>query len=193
MIAIFLKGEDMDIFNEKKVAASVRTDEDFKAALESPVEVIFLQNSDIMNVQGQIEECHAAGKKVFIHMDFAEGIGKDRAGLSYLKNLGADGILTTKTGLIRSARDIGLLAVQRFFIVDSHSVDTAVDSIKIAKPDIVEIMPGVVDKKIKEFAERVDTPILAGGLIEHEEEVDRAISSGAKAVSTADQLLWSYK
>ena len=183
----------MDIFNEKKVAASVRTDEDFKAALESHVEVIFLQNSDIMDVQGQIEECHAAGKKVFIHMDFAEGIGKDRAGLSYLKNLGADGILTTKTGLIRSARDIGLLAVQRFFIVDSHSVDTAVDSIKIAKPDIVEIMPGVVEKKIKEFAERVDTPILAGGLIELEEEVDRAISSGAKAVSTADQLLWSYK
>ena len=45
----------MDIFNEKKVAASVRTDEDFKAALESHVEVIFLQNSDIMNVQGQIE------------------------------------------------------------------------------------------------------------------------------------------
>ena len=77
--------------------------------------------------------------------------------------------------------------------MDSHSVDTAVDSIKIAKPDIVEIMPGVVEKKIKEFAERVDTPILAGGLIELEEEVDRAISSGAKAVSTADQLLWSYK
>ena len=126
-------------------------------------------------------------------MDFAEGIGKDRAGLSYLKNLGADGILTTKTGLIRSARDIGLLAVQRFFIVDSHSVDTAVDSIKIAKPDIVEIMPGVVEKKIKEFAERVDTPILAGGLIEFEEEVDRAIEAGAKAVSTASRKLWDYK
>ena len=183
----------MDIFNERKVAASVRTDEDLRSALESSVEVIFIQNSDILNVKGQIDAAHKAGKKVFIHMDFAEGIGKDRAGLNYLKLLGADGILTTKTGLIKAARETGLITVQRFFIVDSHSVDTAVDSIKIAKPDIVEIMPGVVEKKIKEFAERVDTPILAGGLIELEEEVDRAISSGAKAVSTADKLLWEYK
>ena len=95
--------------------------------------------------------------------------------------------------MIRAAREIGLLTVQRFFIVDSHSVDTAVESIKIAKPDIVEIMPGVVQKKIKEFAEKVDTPILAGGLIEFETEVDCAISAGAQAVSTASQKLWDYK
>ena len=174
----------MDIFSKKKVAASVRTDEDFHDALKTDVEVIFLQNSDILNVNDQISDAHAAGKKVFIHMDFAEGIGKDRAGMNYIKLLGADGILTTKTGMVRTARDIGLLTVQRFFIVDSHSVDTAVESIKIAKPDIVEIMPGVVVKKIKEFAGKVDTPILAGGLIEFETEVDQALEAGATAVST---------
>ena len=183
----------MDIFNTKKVAASVRTDEDFREALKSKVEVIFLQNSNILNVKEQINDAHEAEKKVFIHMDFAEGIGKDKFGLNFIKLLGADGILTTKTGMIRAAREIGLLTVQRFFIVDSHSVDTAVESIKIAKPDIVEIMPGIVQKKIKEFAEKVDTPILAGGLIEFETEVDCAISAGAQAVSTASQKLWDYK
>ena len=183
----------MAIFDNRKVAASVRTDEDFREALTSDVEVIFMQNSDILNVKDQISAAHTAGKKVFIHMDFAEGIGKDRAGLNFVKLMGADGILTTKTGMIRSARDIGLITVQRFFIVDSHSVDTAVDSIKIAKPDVVEIMPRVVKKKIKEFAEKVDTPILAGGLIEFEEEVDNAIDAGAKAVSTANKKLWNYK
>ena len=183
----------MSIFETKKVAASVRSDEDFCSALESDVKVIFLQNSNILNVKDQIERAHKADKKVFIHMDFAEGIGKDKSGLNFVKLMGADGILTTKTGMIRSARDLGLLTVQRFFIVDSHSVDTAVDSIKIAKPDIVEIMPGVVEKKIREFAERVDTPILAGGLIEFEEEVDRALEAGAKAVSTANRKLWEYK
>ncbi len=183
----------MSIFETKKVAASVRSDEDFCSALKSNVKVIFLQNSNILNVKEQIERAHGAGKKVFIHMDFAEGIGKDKAGLNFVKLMGADGILTTKTGMIRSARDLGLLTVQRFFIVDSHSVDTAVDSIKIAKPDIVEIMPGVVGKKIKEFADRVETPILAGGLIEFEEEVDRALEAGAKAVSTANHNLWEYK
>ena len=129
----------MTIFDNRKVAASVRSEEDFRAALKSDVEVIFMQNSDILNVKEQIIDVHEAGKKIFIHMDFAEGIGKDRAGLNFVKLMGADGILTTKTGMIRAARETGLITVQRFFIVDSHSVDTAVESIKIAKPDIVEI------------------------------------------------------
>ena len=183
----------MGLFDNIKVAASVRTDEDFKEALKSDVEVIFMQNSDILNVKEQITQAHSSGKKVLIHMDFAEGIGKDRAGLNFIKLMGADGILTTKTGMIRSAKDIGLITVQRFFIVDSHSVDTAVESIKIARPDVIEIMPGVLEKKIREFAEKVDTPILAGGLIEFKEEVDSALEAGAKAVSTASKNLWNYK
>lgn len=183
----------MGLFDNRKVAASVRTDEDFKEALKSDVEVIFMQNSDILNVKEQITQAHSSGKKVLIHMDFAEGIGKDRAGLNFIKLMGADGILTTKTGMIRSAKDIGLITVQRFFIVDSHSVDTAVESIKIARPDVIEIMPGVLEKKIREFAEKVDTHILAGGLIEFKEEVDSALEAGAKAVSTASKNLWNYK
>ena len=126
-------------------------------------------------------------------MDFTDGIGKDRAGLEFLKNLGADGILTTKTNMIRPAREMGLITVQRFFIIDSHSVDTAVESIRIAKPEVVEIMPGVVVKKIKEFAEKVNTPILVGGLLEFEEEVDAALEAGATAISTARRELWDYK
>ena len=106
----------------------------------------------------------------------------------------ADGILTTKTNMIRPAKDIGLVTVQRFFIVDSHSVDTAVESIRIAKPDVVEIMPGVVCKKIREFSDKVrNTPILAGGLIEFKEDVDNAIEAGATAVSTANRQLWDYR
>ena len=140
-----------------------------------------------------IDKAHKAGKKIFIHMDFVEGVGKDRIGLEYLKNLGVDGILTTRSNMIRAAKELGLVTIQRFFIVDSHSVDTAVESIRIAKPDVVEIMPGVVRKKIREFAEKVSTDILAGGLVEFKEDVDLAIEAGATAVSTADRELWNYR
>ncbi len=95
--------------------------------------------------------------------------------------------------MIRPAKDLGLVTVQRFFIVDSHSVDTAVESIRIAKPDVVEIMPGVVSKKIREFSEKVSNDILAGGLVEFKEDVDEAIAAGATAVSTADRELWNYR
>ena len=184
---------DKAVFNNRRVAAAVRTQEDFQAALTSKVDVIFLLYSNILTVEEHIRKTHEAGKKVFIHMDFTEGIGKDRAGMEFLKRLNADGILTTKTNMIRPAKGAGLITVQRFFILDSHSVDTALDSIRIAKPDVVEIMPGVVVKKIKEFADKVNTPILVGGLLEFPEEVDAAIEAGATAVSTADRILWDYK
>ena len=184
----------MSVFDNRKVAAAVRTEEDFTVALQSKVDVIFLLSSNILSVGEHIQRAHDAGKKVMIHMDFAEGIGKDRAAMNFIHMQGADGILTTKTNMIRPAKEIGLVTVQRFFIVDSHSVDTAVESIRIAKPDVVEIMPGVVSKKIKEFSERVqNTPILAGGLIEYKEDVNEAIKAGATAVSTACRDLWNYR
>ena len=183
----------MSVFGNRKVAAAVRTKEDFEIALLSRVDVIFLLYSSILTMKAYVGKCHKAGKIIFIHMDFAEGIGKDRAGLELLKRMGVDGILTTKTNMIRPAKDLGLITVQRFFIVDSHSVDTAVESIRIAKPDVVEIMPGVLSKKIKEFAQKISTDILAGGLVEFPWEVDDAISAGAAAVSTADRDLWDYR
>lgn len=67
------------------------------------------------------------------------------------------------------------------------------ESIRIAKPDVVEIMPGVVSKKIREFSEKVSNDILAGGLVEFKEDVDEAIAAGATAVSTADRELWNYR
>jgi len=183
----------MSVFSSRRVAAAVRTREDFDISLDSKVDVIFLLYSSIMNIESYVKRAHNAGKKIFIHMDFVEGVGKDRAGMEFLKSVEVDGILTTKTNMIRPAKDCGLITVQRFFIVDSHSVDTAVDSIRIAKPDIVEIMPGVVEKKIREFSRKVSMEILAGGLIEFKEDVDSAIEAGATAVSTASRELWNYR
>ena len=52
----------MSLFDKRAVAAAVRTEEDFSAALESDVDVIFLLYSSIMTVESQIERAHKAGK-----------------------------------------------------------------------------------------------------------------------------------
>lgn len=177
----------------KPIAAAIRTEGDFSTALRSGVDLVFLLHSNIMTVNQCVKEIHSAGKKVFIHVDFSEGIGKDRAGLAYLAKQGVDGILTTRTNIIRISKELGMTTVQRFFMVDSHSLSTSVESIKIAKPDIIELMPGVVTKKIREFAETTDLPIVAGGLIETEEEVRAALDAGAHVVSTGESHLWNLK
>lgn len=180
-------------FMKKPIAAAIRTEKDFSTALRSDVDMIFLLHSNIMTVHQYVKEIHSAGKKAFIHVDFAEGIGKDRYGLEFLAKQGVDGILTTRTNIVKAAKEYGLITVQRFFIVDSHSLGTSVDSIKISKPDIIEIMPGVVTKKIKEFAERASMPIIAGGLVETAEEVRAALEAGANVVSTGEAELWSME
>ena len=132
-----------DILN-KKIAAAIRTEKDFSKALKSRVDVVFLLHSNIITVNQSVKEIHGAGKKAFVHLDFAEGIGKDRAGIEFLAKNGVDGILTTRTNIVRIAKEYNLTTVQRFFIVDSHSLNTSMESIKISKPDIIEIMPGIV-------------------------------------------------
>ncbi|MBR3785212.1 MAG: glycerol-3-phosphate responsive antiterminator [Firmicutes bacterium] len=180
-------------FMKKPIAAAIRTEKDFSTALRSDVDMVFLLHSNIMTVHQYVKEIHSAGKKAFVHVDFAEGIGKDRYGLEFLAKQGVDGILTTRTNIVKAAKEYGLITVQRFFIVDSHSLGTSVDSIKISKPDIIEIMPGVVTKKIREFAEKASMPIIAGGLVETVEEVKAALDAGADVVSTGEAELWSMK
>lgn len=178
-------------FIKKPIAAAVRTERDFSTALKSDVDMVFLLHSNIMNVNQCIKEVHSSGKKAFIHVDFAEGLGKDRFGLEFLAKQGADGVLTTRTNVVKMAKEFNLLTVQRFFMVDSHSVGTSLESIRIAKPDIIEIMPGIILKKIKEFSEKVEVPIIAGGIIETAEEVRAALAAGATVVSTGEADLWN--
>ncbi len=176
---------------KKKIAAGVRTESDLETALKSNVEMIFLLHSNINTLTESVRKIHEAGKKVYVHIDFAEGIGKDRAGLSYLKAHGVEGICTTRTNLVRIGKEVGLVSIQRFFMIDSHSVGTSIDSIKISKPDIVEIMPGIATKKIREFSDLAQVPVITGGLVETEEEVRAALEAGASAVTTGDQDLWN--
>ena len=176
---------------DKKIAAAIRTEKDFSTALKSRVDVIFLLHSNIITVHQSVKEIHSAGKKVFVHVDFAEGIGKDRAGLEFLARQGVDGVLTTRTNIVRMAREFDLITVQRFFLVDSHSLQTSVESIRLSKPDIIELMPGIVTKKIREFRQLADMPIIAGGIIETEEEVRTALKAGADIVSTGETSLWN--
>lgn len=180
-------------FIKRPIAAAIRTERDFSTALKSDVDMVFLLHSNIMTLNQCVKEIHSAGKKSFIHVDFAEGLGKDRFGLEFLAKQGVDGILTTRTNIVKAAKEFNLITVQRFFVVDSHSVGTSLESIRISKPDLVEIMPGIITKKIEEFSSKVDVPIIAGGIIETEEEVRAALQAGATVVSTGEADLWSLK
>lgn len=176
-----------------KVIAAVRTQEELVRAAQSDVKIVFDLNPNILTLENNIKLLHNAGKKFFIHLDLADGIGKDRSGILFAKNLGIDGVISTRTAIIKIARELGVFTVQRFFIVDSHSIDTTVEALKSSKAQMIEIMPGNMLKVISRMKETIEVPIISGGLIETEKEAVDALKSGASAVSTGAQNLWHNK
>ncbi len=177
-----------DILENNPVISAVR-EEGFREALEAPPEVIFLLGGNVLTVADKIAEAHEKGKLIFIHMDLTEGVGKDKAGIEYLTNAKADGIISTRSHLIRAAKDCGLLTVQRFFALDSQGLFSIEEVLHSSYPTLAEIMPGVIGKAISRFS-KGKIPIIAGGLIETKAEVTMALSQGALAVSTGKKELW---
>lgn len=173
---------------ENPIIAAVH-EHSFEAALRSPVSVIFCLKASILTVAERVRAAHEAGKCILVHIDLAEGIGKDRAGIEYLASLGVDGIISTRTQLLRQAKEKGLVAVQRFFALDSQGMESISENLENTVCDLIEIMPGVIGKAISRFSSgRV--PVIAGGLIETKKEVMAALECGALAVSTGNEGLW---
>lgn len=172
------------------IIAAVRDENGFDAALEASPELIFLLKSSILDIGEHIARAHEKGKKLFVHVDLADGIGKDEAGISYLASLGVDGIISTRTSTVRTAKEMGLLCVQRFFMIDSRSVETAAESLIQSRADMAELMPGVACKAITQMKRRTRVPLIAGGLIDEKSEIIAALSAGASAISTGNAALW---
>ena len=183
-----LPSEIIDCLELNPVIAAIR-DDGWNAALQSPAQVLFYLSADLTTVCTRIKQAHDAGKILLIHMDLAEGIGKDRAGIRYLAQHGVDGIISTKAQLVRTAKEMGLLTVQRFFALDSKGMESIDEMLRSSTPHLIEIMPGVIGKAIRRFCD-CGIPIIAGGLIETKAEVTEAISCGAAAVSTGKEALW---
>lgn len=170
------------------VIAAVRQDR-FLAAMESPCDVIFGLGESIMTVEKSIKLAHSGGKKLLVHIDLADGIGKDAAGVRYLSGIGCDGIISTKPQMIKFAKKEGLFTVQRFFTLDTQGLESISELLSSSTPSMIEIMPGVITKTISRFAHGA-IPVIAGGLIETKEEITAALGAGAVAVSTGKENLW---
>ena len=184
-----MKMSDMITCLECDPVIAAVTDEKWQAAIESPAQVIFYLSANLLTVAEKVKQAHEAEKIVMVHMDLAEGIGKDRSGIRFLSQCGVDGIISTKAQLIRLAKEQNLITVQRFFALDSKGMESIEEMLRNTNPHLMEIMPGVIGKAISRF-HRSGIPVIAGGLIETKQEVTDALSAGATAVSTGQQKLW---
>ena len=165
------------------------TDEKWQQALESPAQVIFYLSANLLSVEEKVRQAHKAEKYVMVHLDLAEGIGRDRSGIRFLAQCGVDGIISTRAQLIRLAKEQDLITVQRFFALDSKGMESIEEMLRSTNPHLMEIMPGVIGKAIGRFSGG-SIPVIAGGLLQTKAEVMEALDAGATAVSTGCKELW---
>lgn len=180
-----------DILAENPVIAAVRDAEDIACACRSRVKLAFVLAGRITTVGEICARLTQAGKEVFIHADLLEGLRGDAAGVEFLRGAaGARGILSTRPGVLRHAREVGFETILRIFVVDSLSLRTGIQNIRETGPDAVEVMPGVVCREITGIERQLTVPVIAGGLIVRKEQIIGSLSAGATAISTTRRELW---
>jgi len=174
------------------IIPAARSMDVFKAALtHTIVPSVVLLFGDINSLPVLISLAKEHKKRLILHLDLFDGIGKDKAGIKFLARAGITAIITTKSHLCKFARDEGMIVIQRLFLMDSDSLRTGLNLVHNFRPDAIEILPGSVPASaVQELILKTGLPILAGGLIRTKEDVDHAIAGGISAVSTSRQDLW---
>ena len=186
------------IFSDKMkrnpIIAGIKDITNLDEALKSDCEIIFLLCGTIFDLKETVDKAHKAGKLIFIHVDLLDGFSKDATALKYIcSEISPDGIISTKNNLLKLARSLGLLTVQRVFIIDSLSIDTAIKASQMINPDAIEIMPGIMPRIIKKLSSCLDVPVIVGGLVSEADDAKVALNNGALGVSTSAKEIWRMK
>ena len=180
-----------EIMKKSPVIAGVKDLNKFDDALNSPCQIIFLLSGSIFNIKEFVSKAKEKNKIIFIHVDLLDGFSKDAVALKYIyEEIRPDGIISTKNSQLKAAKAMGFMTVQRIFIIDSLSIDTAIKASQMIEPDAIEIMPGIMPRITKQLSASLVVPVIVGGLISEEEEVENALRSGALGVSTTAKDIW---
>jgi glycerol uptake operon antiterminator len=184
----------MRALQENPVIAACRSTESAHIRELTLTRVVFILGGTIFDLPGVVKDAKESDKLIFVDIDLLKGIGKDASGVRFLaKESHVDGIITTRSNLIKSIQKEGLVAVQRLFVLDSESLAGGLGVIEKSAPDVVEVLPGLILPKIMRKMQTTSIPVIAGGLITEESEVRRILDSGALGISTTSRSLFSLQ
>jgi glycerol uptake operon antiterminator len=188
-----IKQEFLRLARQFPVAAAMKSNDDMQVALESDAVLLFLLKGDAFQLAPFITQAHQRRKGVVVHVDLVSGIGKDRAGIQYLRQMGVDAIITSRSQLVSAGRAEGLTTIQRLLLLDDSALDTGVRTIARAAPDVVEILPGIIFPDVAQTLQRLlPGPFIAGGFIRTAADVARVQAAGGILSSSSTYALWRH-
>ena len=180
------------ILAENPIIAAVKDDKGLERALLTDCRIIFLLYGNVCSVSGLVERIKSDHKLVMVHIDLIDGLSSKDVAVAFLRqNTQADGVISTKPAIVKAAKEQGLLAIQRFFLIDSLAMANFQKYTEVQAADAIEILPATMPKVIRKITAACRLPIIAGGLISDKEDILLALQNGAAAVSSTNQEVWT--
>jgi glycerol-3-phosphate responsive antiterminator len=108
-----------DLFEQSPIIAAVKSEELLQKALESECMMVFILYGSICTIDAIVDQVKARGKIAIVHTDLVAGLaGKDPVGAEFIRrHTKADGIISTKQQMVRRAKELGLIAGERTFMI----------------------------------------------------------------------------
>ncbi|WP_066189777.1 MULTISPECIES: glycerol-3-phosphate responsive antiterminator [Gracilibacillus] len=178
---------------QSQVIASIKRPEDIDKAIQAHANITFLLTGDLLNTPEYIERLKQAGKKVFLHLDFIDGLANTQSALRYVsEKWKPDGVISTKSGIIKNANEVGLMTIMRVFLIDHSGLDKGIEMAHKCKPSAIEVLPGIMPTVIDSLTKKTHLPIISGGLISTKQDILQGLQAGALAISTGSSALWNF-
>jgi glycerol uptake operon antiterminator len=179
-------------FKGQKVLPAIKSMKDFEKILTSNMEFIVMLEVHIAQLENIMRYARSHSKKVLLHADLIQGLKNDEYSSEFLcQKIKPDGLISTRGSVLKTAKKNGILSIQRLFLLDTIAIDTSYRLAEKVHPDFIEVLPGCVPHLIEKVNHDTGIPVIAGGLITKQEEVDQVFAAGAKAVTTSRKDLWA--
>lgn len=183
--------EILEAIEDNPIITAVKDQEGLETCLKTESKIVFILYGDICNIGKIVKKVKDAHKIAIVHMDLLSGIGSKEIAVDFMKEqTRADGIISTRLTLLKRAKELGMFTVFRVFILDSMALKNISKQAEQAKPDIMEILPGIMPKITQQIVQKISVPIICGGLISDKEDIIGAISAGAAAISSTNPNVW---
>lgn len=181
-----------DMVEANPVIAAVKDEKGLEECCKlEEIKVVFVLYGSICNIGGIVKRIKEADKIAMVHVDLVSGLAAKEIAVDFIKeSTEADGIISTKTQLIKRAKELGMYTILRVFLLDSMAYQNIEKSVITAGPDIIEVLPGLMPKVIRKIVKTTRIPVIAGGLISQKEDVVAALDAGAISVSTTNPQVW---
>ncbi len=186
-----MRSEFLEALEDSPVIAAVKNEDGLEKCLQSESSIVFILYGDICNIRKIVSKVKSANKIAMVHVDLIHGLSSKEIAIDFIHQYtDADGIITTKSPLIKRAKELGLYTILRFFVIDSMAYDSIQKTMRAGKPDCIEILPALMPKIIKKICKDSPIPVIAGGMVSEKEDIMALLQAGAVSVSSSDQDTW---